>query len=328
MAYEQYAVHAESATPLFLSLSKFQQSRALVLANELEPHYESVLTFGQATQQELKKFSATMLNQVQKNNNGLVRTVLQDLITHLEQIEPDALLPQESGIFKRLFARKKQPLQQIMTHYTKLGTRIDRLGIQLTHAQQDLLKDLQLLDQLYEHNESYFHDVNVYIAALEIKKQYVLENTRPTEDVFGQGERDWQMQLEWLDRRLHDLELSREIAIQFAPQIRVIQQTNQLLIDKIQTSLLTTIPLWQSQIAMLLSLSKQHRHLRDEERLLEAQQKMHDRNSATLRYANDENKQQIASLKDTQQKLLVALEETLTMERALEEKKQLKRYNG
>lgn len=317
VAYEQYAVHSGSATPLFLSLSKFQQSRALSLASELvATDYASVLAFGQMEQEHLKKFSTDMLYQMQLRETGTVRTVLHDLIEQLGQIEPDDFQAEERGLLKRLFARKKQSMQETMTHYNKLSKRIDRLGIQLTHAQQDLLKDLTFLGKLYEHNESYFHDLNVLIAALEIKKQHMEENFTVRDDVFGQAANDWQMQMEWLDRRIYDLELSREIAIQFAPQIRLTEQTNQLLVDKIQTSLLTTIPLWQSQIAMLLSLHRQQRTMQTEERMLQAQQQMHDKNSATLTHARLSTTQQIDSLKQTQQQLLAALSDTLAAEKS------------
>ncbi|MER1985955.1 MAG: toxic anion resistance protein [Solibacillus sp.] len=325
-AYEQFAVHAESATPLFLSLSKFQQSRALSLASELAAtDYASILAFGQQEQEQLKKFSTDLLYQMQLRDTGTVRTVLHDLIEQLGQIEPDDFQSEERGLLKRLFARKKQSMQETMTHYNKLSKRIDRLGIQLTHAQQDLLKDLTFLGKLYEHNETYFHDINVLIAALEIKKQHMEENFTLKDDVFGQAVHDWQMQMEWLDRRIYDLELSREIAIQFAPQIRLTEQTNQLLVDKIQTSLLTTIPLWQSQIAMLLSLHRQQRTMQTEERMLQAQQQMQDKNRATFKQASVSTKQQIDSLKQTQQQLLAALSDTLAAEQTLEKSRQKNR---
>lgn len=318
IGYDQFAVHAEDATPLFLSLSKFQQSRARALADELvATDYPSVLAFGQAEQEQLKKFSTDMLYQMQLRDTGTVRAVLSDLITHLNEIEPNNFQTEQHGFFKRLF-RKKQSIQETMTHYAKLSTRIDRLTIQLTHAQQDLLKDLDFLGKLYEHNEAYFHDINVYIAALELKKQQMDAQFTLGDDVFGQNMRDWHMQLEWLDRRMYDLELSREIAIQFAPQIRLTQQTNHLLVDKIQTSLLTTIPLWQSQIAMLLNMHRQQRFMQMEERMLQAQQKMHDKHHRTEQQLQLSSAQQIASLKATQQQLLAALDDTLSLEQTLE----------
>lgn len=319
IAYEQFAVHADSATPLFLSLSKFQQSRALTLAAELvASDYSSVLVFGQQEQEQLKKFSSNLLAKIQQRDTSLIRHVLQDLIDHLEQIEPENLLETSSGFFKRLLTRKKQSMPEMMTHYNKLSKRIDRLGIQLTHAQQDLLNDLQLLGKLYEQNEAYFSEINVYLAAIEIKRQHMTDNvTLAADDVFGQAERDWYMQLEWLDRRLYDLELSRELAIQFSPQIRMIEQTNQLLVDKIQTALLTTIPLWQSQIALILNVNKQQRTMQLEQRMLEAQQQMNDKNNAAFTQTKHTTKEQIHSLKQTQQQLLQALQEALTTEQAI-----------
>lgn len=128
-----------------------------------------------------------------------------------------------------------------MTHYNKLSKRIDRLSIQLEHNQNTLLTDYQFLNELYAMNEDYFQEINVFIASLEIKKQHLADVVLPAiekqqlqaDDAFKHLElKDLHMQMEWLDRRMYDLELSREVAIQYAPQIRMIQQTNQMLIEK------------------------------------------------------------------------------------------------
>lgn len=326
--YEQFAVHAkQTATPLFLSLSPLHQSRALKFAETLTiSSFEEVIHFGQNTQQSLKNFSSEMLHQIQKKDSGNVRNVLHDLMRHLEKIDPDALVEEERGLLKRFFSRPKQSVQEVMTIYNKISRHIDRLGIQLTHTQTSLLADLHVLETLYTQNEDYFHEINIYIASLEIKKQYVVEQIIPalqqaTDPLMQQRLQDVHMQLEWLDRRMYDLELSREISIQYAPQIRLIQQTNHLLIDKIQTSILTTIPLWQSQIAMLLNLNKQRRAIQNEERMLAVREQMQKKTTAAIEQTSTTARKQIASLKETQQRLLGDIHETLTLEQVTAEKR-------
>lgn len=326
-ASEQFAVHSanDAATPLFSSLNKFNQSKTLQLVENLAlENYEAVLSFGQDTQLALKNFSAQMLYQIQKKDVSQVRTVLHDLLMHLEQIDPDALVEEERSLLKRIFSRPKQSTQEVMTQYNKLSKRIDRLGIQLSHAQTSLLQDIQSLDKFYVKNEDYFQEINLYIAALEIKK-CLLEQTIPalqkqvadSQDFFDQQQlQDAHMQLEWLDRRMYDLELSREIAIQYAPQIRLIQQTNHLLIDKIQSSILTTIPLWQSQIAVLLNVNKQRRAMQNEQRMLEAHEQMVKKNQSALLHTVSSGQHQLANLKQTQQRLLDEITITLSMEEA------------
>lgn len=335
VAYEQYAVHAENGAnaPLFASLNKFNQSRALDLARDLKyESYEQILNFGFPAQQQLKQLSTQMLGQIQRKDVSKVGDVLHDLMEHLEKIDPDALIEQEKGFFGKLFARQKQSIQEVMTHYNKLSKRIDRLGIQLAHNQHQLLTDVGLLDKLYTINESYFHEVNVYIASLEVKKQYVLEHVLPqleqvtrtaTSPLAQHQVQDTHMQLEWLDKRLYDLELSREIAIQYAPQIRLIQRTNQLLIDKIQTSVMTTIPMWQTQIAILLNLNHQRRAIETEQRLMDASDSMLRKNAkmidTTAKHSNKQLQlQNIERFKETQMLLLAQLKESLTIQSSTE----------
>ncbi|MEG0472139.1 MAG: toxic anion resistance protein [Solibacillus sp.] len=336
---EQFAVNVanNATTPLFTSLSTVSKQRAVHLAADLPiQQYEQILVFGLPAQEALKKFTSQMLNYIQRKDVSRVGEVLSDLMHHLEEIDPDALVEEEKGFFARIFNRPKQSIQEIMTHYNKLSKRIDRLGIQLSHTQNGLLADYQFLNELYAVNEEYFQEINVYIASLEIKKQHLHEVILPTiqqellenTDPFKQNElTDLHMQLEWLERRMYDLEISREVAIQYAPQIRLIQQTNQLLIEKIQSSIMNTIPLWQSQIAMLLSMNNQRRAMQSQQRLMDASEELLRKNGKMLestakgRKRAAVNHEDIDRFKQTQLRLLQDIEDTLRVQVTSNEKR-------
>lgn len=336
---KQFAVNVanKAASPLFASLSNQMKQQALELAQNLEPkQYEDVLEFGLPAQEALKKFTSQMLQYIQRKDVRKVGEVLSDLMQHLEMIDPDALIEQEKGFFAKLFSRSTQSIQEIMTHYNKLSKRIDRLSIQLEYNQNALLSDYQFLNKLYAMNEQYFQEINVYIATLEIKKQHMRDVVLPAlqkevlegQNPFKQHElKDIEMQIEWIDRRMYDLELSREVAIQYAPQIRMIQQTNQLLIEKIQSSVMTTIPLWQSQISMLLSMNNQRRAMQSQERLMNVSDQLMRKNGKMLEATGKMKNRAALShsdvdrFKQTQLQLLHDIEDTLRMHVKTDEKR-------
>lgn len=336
---EQFAVNVanKAASPLFASLSNQMKQQALEFAQNLEPkQYEDVLEFGLPAQEALKKFTSQMLQYIQRKDVRKVGEVLSDLMQHLEMIDPDALIEQEKGFFAKLFSRSTQSIQEIMTHYNKLSKRIDRLSIQLEYNQNALLSDYQFLNKLYAMNEQYFQEINVYIATLEIKKQHMRDVVLPAlqkevlegQNPFKQHElKDIEMQIEWIDRRMYDLELSREVAIQYAPQIRMIQQTNQLLIEKIQSSVMTTIPLWQSQISMLLSMNNQRRAMQSQERLMNVSDQLMRKNGKMLEASGKMKNRAALShsdvdrFKQTQLQLLHDIEDTLRMHVKTDEKR-------
>jgi len=335
---DQFAVNVanNAASPLFASLSNSMKQRAMQLALQLEPkQYEDVLAFGLPAQEALKKFTSQMLHYIQRKDVRKVGDVLSDLLQHLELIDPDALIEQKKGFFAKIFSKPKQSIQEVMTQYNKLSKRIDRLGIQLEHNQHALLSDYQFLNELYAMNEDYFQEINIFIASLEIKKQHLLDVILPSveqavsegADPFKQHEvKDIHMQIEWLDRRMYDLELSREVAVQYAPQIRLIQQTNQMLLEKIQTSIMTTITLWQQQISMLLSMNNQRRAMQSQERLMNASEQMLLKSGKMLEVQKNNKRPTLSHtdidrFKATQTQLLQEIEDTLRMQVSTAEKR-------
>lgn len=312
------ALTNRAVSPLFSTLNEMDKSRALTLARELKINtYENVLAFGLSAQQALRDFTANMSVHAERKDHSKIGEVLSQLISYLEQIDPEALLEQSKGFFGKLFSRPKQTVQEVMSHYKKLSKQIDRLAIQLEHAQMGLLRDFNLLNELYKLNEQYFHEVNVYIAAGELKLADAKAKLLPanSEDFISfQQANDEQMAIEWLDRRLYDLQISREIAIQAAPQIRLMQQTNQLLIDKIQASVMTTIPMWQTQISTLLTMNQQRRLMETQEKLLRASDELARKKGRLLNMDSGQTRithADIDKFKQTQMQLIRDIEETL-----------------
>ena len=154
----------------------------------------------------------------------------------------------------------------MLSKYQKTGAQIDRISVKLDHCKKALMTDNMMLEQLYEKNKEYFQALNIYIAAGEVKIEELQTKTIPRIEAKSgkiQDQMDFQdvndmMQFaDRLEKRMYDLKLSRQITIQSAPQIRLIQNTNQALVEKIQSSIMTAIPLWKNQIAIALTLIRQ-----------------------------------------------------------------------
>lgn len=321
----------QTMTPLFPSLNQEEQSKALQLASKLDvSRYENVLNFGVEVQQALKMFTHNMLVNVQRNDTSPIREVLFKLMEQLEKIDPDELIENNKGFFAKLFKRSKSSIQEVISQYNRLSKQIDRLSIQLQHAQKGLLADMNMLNDLFKLNEDYFHNINIYIAAGELKKSDLINNelkklqqtaAESQNPMDHQRVADLQNSIEWLDKRIYDLQLSREIAIQAAPQIRLIQQTNEMLVEKIQSSVMTTIPLWQSQISMLVNINNQRRANIASKRLMDASDEMMRKNAKMIDVTRNDAKrhqaithQDIDAFKQTQLQLLESIEETLRVQ--------------
>lgn len=323
---------AEGQLPgLFSSLSSEDQSKALHLASKIDvSRYDYVLNFGSEVQEALKTFSHNLLVQVQRNDTSPIREVLYKLMEQIEKINPDDLIENSKGFFSKLFRRRKSSIQETMSQYNRLSKQIDRLSIQLQHAQKGLILDMNMLEELFQLNEDYFHHISLFIAAGELKlldlknndytkllNKVQLSNDEP---MAKQKLSDLLMSIEWLDRKIYELQISREIAIQSAPQIRLMQQTNQMLIEKIQSSIMTTIPLWQSQISLLMNLNNQRRANVMQERLMNASDEMIRKHAKMLEStAKDSSRTKIShaeidAFKQTQLQLIESIEETLRVQ--------------
>lgn len=319
------------AVKLMDRLSPEEQEKAKQLAEQIPVgNYEAIITYGANAQNQLSSFSHKMLDHVQSKDIGPVGDVLSDLMSKLSEIDPEDLTEKKKSGLSRIFGKAKRSIQEMMTKYQKLSTQIDRIGVQLEHSKRGLLEDVQMLDSLYEQNKTYFQALNVYIAAAELKRDEIANVIIPemqrkaelsNDQMAFQEVNDMGQFLDRLEKRLYDLQLSRQITIQSAPQIRMIQQTNQTLAEKIQSSIMTSIPLWKNQIAIALTLNRQRKAVESQRLVTKTTNDLLLKNSEMLKVnsietakENERGIVEIDTLKKTQENLIQTIEETLVIQ--------------
>ncbi|KZE40208.1 tellurite resistance protein TelA [Bhargavaea cecembensis] len=322
---------AKPGVKLMERLSEEEQQKARDLAKQIPAgNYEAIITYGANAQNQLSTFSHKMLDHVQAKDIGPVGDVLKDLMGKLNEIDPEDLSAEKKTGIRKWFGRVQKSVQELMTKYQKLSTQIDRIGVQLEHAKRGLIEDVQMLDQLYDQNKAYFQALNVYIAAAELKRDEIVNEVIPamrkkaeeTNDQMAfQEVNDMAQFVDRLEKRIYDLQLSRQITIQSAPQIRMIQQTNQTLAEKIQSSIMTSIPLWKNQIAIALTLNRQRKAVESQRAVTKTTNDLLLRNSEMLKMnsietakENERGIVEVDTLKKTQENLISTIEETLAIQ--------------
>lgn len=321
----------EKETKLIDLLPKEDREKAQLLASQIDPkNHESIISYGTQAQTKLLDFSHTMLEHVQKKDVDEVGQVISELMEKFNKMNPDDLKPEKQNILKRIFGKLSSSMQEIQSKYQKTGAQIDRISVKLERNKDALLSDISLLEKLYEHNKEYFRGLNVYIAAGELKLKDMQEKEIPTlrktaastnDQMKYQEVNDLVQFTNRLEKRLHDLKLSRQITVQSAPQIRLIQNTNQVLVEKIQSSILTAIPLWKNQIAIALTMFRQQHAVEAQKQvskttndLLLKNADMLKTNTVETAKLNEKGLVDIETLKQTQENLVSTLEEVLQIQ--------------
>jgi uncharacterized protein YaaN involved in tellurite resistance len=316
---------------LMEGLPEDEQIKAKEIANNIQVgNYEAILTFGSNAQNELASFSHRMLDHIQSKDVGPIGDILNDLMKRLNEINPEELSMKKKNKLQRIFSRATKSLQELMTKYQSLSTQIDRIGIQLEYSKKGLIEDVNSLEELYAQNKVYFQSLNIYIAAAELKREEIINEIIPalrqkaedsSDQMMYQEVNDMVQFLDRLEKRLYDLQLSRQITIQSAPQIRMIQQTNSTLAEKIQSSVMTSIPLWKNQIAIALTLNRQLKAVEAQKQVTKTTNNLMLRNSEMLRMNSIEVAKEnelgiieIDTLKKTQENLLLTIQETLQIQ--------------
>ena len=315
------------------TLSQEELGKAKELSKSLdENNSQSVIEYGSLAQKKIGDFSQSVLNKVQAKDLGEVGTALTDLMYQLQESNPTDLVAEDPGFFKKMFGKVKKSIFEITQKYQKLGAGIDKISIKLTHEYKGLLDDNKTLETLYAENLDYFHALNVYIAGAELKIKELdetiipqarieAENT-PDNAIAVQKISDLESYKNRLDKRQYDLKLARQITIQQAPQIRMIQNTNQELAEKIQTSINTAIPLWKNQVAIALTLLKQKDALTSQRIVSSTTNDLLTKNSEMLKQSsieaareNERGVVDIETLKTTQANLIETIQETMNIQR-------------
>jgi uncharacterized protein YaaN involved in tellurite resistance len=325
------AQSAPKPIKLIDSLTEENKKRALELANQIDPtNHQAVIAYGTQAQSQLLNFSSSMLEHVQNKDIGPIGDILKELMGKLKSVNPEELSPEKRNFFSKIFGKISNSIQEVMSKYQKTGAQIDRITIKLNQSKEVLLDDLKMLEQLYEKNKEYFHALNIFIAAGELKLEELRTKTIPElqkkaetsgDQMAYQDVNDMIQFADRLEKRLYDLKLSRQITIQSAPQIRMIQNTNQALAEKIQTSIMTAIPLWKNQIAIALSLIRQRQAVEAQKQvskttndLLLKNAEMLKSNTIETARENERGLVDIETLKKTQSSLISTLEETIKIQ--------------
>ncbi len=313
------------------ALPEESKKRALDLAKQIDPsNHQAIISYGTQAQSQLLNFSSSMLDHVQNKDIGPIGDVLNELMGKLQSVNPEELSPEKKNFFSKMFGKISNSIQEAMSKYQKTGAQIDRISIKLNQSKDVLISDIQMLEQLYEKNKEYFHALNIFIAAGELKLEEIRTETVPAlkkkaeasgDQMAFQDVNDMVQFADRLEKRLYDLKLSRQITIQSAPQIRMIQNTNQALAEKIQTSIVTSIPLWKNQIAIALSLLRQRQAVEAQKQVSKTTNDLLLKNaemlkSNTLESAreNERGLVDIETLKKTQANLISTLEETIKIQ--------------
>lgn len=307
------------------------REKAFQLAKQIDPkNHQAMITYGTPAQSKLLSFSNSMLEHVQKKDIGEVGEIINDLMKRFNEVNPDDLNPERRSLFARVFGKLTGSIQEVLSKYQKTGAQIDRISVRLERSKNALLSDIDMLEKLYETNKEYFHALNVYIAAGELKLEELYEKTIPAlrkeaevsnDQMKFQEVNDMMQFADRLDKRLHDLKLSREITIQSAPQIRLIQHTNQALVEKIQSSIMTAIPLWKNQMAIALTLIRQRHAVEAQKLVSKTTNDLLMKNAVMLKTntietakENERGLVDIETLKKTQESIITTLEETLRIQ--------------
>lgn len=315
------------------SLSDEELGKAKELAKSLdENNTQSVIEYGAVAQKKIGDFSQSVLNKVQTKDLGDVGTALTDLMYQLQESNPSDLAAEDPGFFKKMFGKVKKSIFEVTQKYQKLGAGIDKISIKLSHEYKGLLDDNKTLENLYAENLDFFNALTVYIAGAELKIKELDEQTIPQARLAAQASSDNAIAVQKisdlenyknrLDKRQYDLKLARQITIQQAPQIRMIQNTNQELAEKIQTSINTAIPLWKNQVAIALTLLKQKDALTSQRIVSNTTNDLLTKNSEMLKQSSIEAAREnergivdIETLKTTQANLIETIQETMAIQR-------------
>ena len=221
---------------------------------------QQIIQYGAGSQKKIADFSETALNNVRTKDMGEIGQMLTDVVAELRNFDED----EETKGFFGLFKKSANKLENLKIKYDKADANIDKIAAAMEEHQIVLLKDVAMLDKMYELNLNYFKEISMYILAGKQKIQQAktvelpallakAEKSGLPEDT--QAARDFSAQIDRFEKKIHDLELTRTVSLQMAPQIRLIQSNDTAMSEKIQSTLVNTIPLWKSQMVIAIGLN-------------------------------------------------------------------------
>ncbi len=285
-----------------------------------------ILQYGAKAQSKISEFSDSVLEGIKTKSAGEVGDLLADLVSEIKSFDSDVANGNPTGLSKIFFNAKKQ-LEKITAKYSKIETNIDNIEKELDKHKLQMLKDITIFDTMYEKNLEYFKEISLYIIAgerkLEELRNVTLEELRKkaqeTQDQLDvQKVNDMENMINRFEKKIYDLKTTRIISIQMAPQIRLLQNNEAELVEKIQASLINTIPLWKNQIVLALGINNAKQALGAQKAVTDLTNDMLQKNSELLKQGSIEIAEQseraivdIATLQKTNKDLIETLDKVI-----------------
>lgn len=312
-----------------VNLSPEDKTKVQQLTQEIDINESQfVLQYGVAAQSQIAGFADSTLSEVRAKDSGYVGDVLTDLMFKIKDLNVNSLSEGPSKI--PIIGGLINSVQRFIARYQKLSVEIETIIDALDKAKMQLLKDITLLDALYDKNIAYLKDLDLYILAGMIKIKELNEKIIPEfeakakasqDPVEAQKFNDLKQLATRFEKKVHDLKLSRMIGIQTIPQIRLIQNNDQVLVEKIQSSLLNTIPLWKNQIVIAITIFRQKKALEMQKEVTDTTNELLLKNSELLKdntigvaKESERGIVEIETLKKVNADLISTIEETLKIQ--------------
>jgi uncharacterized protein YaaN involved in tellurite resistance len=292
---------------------------------------QTVISYGLPAQSRIATFADSLLGDVRNKDAGVGGEALTGLLKKVREIDVDALSSGQSAAAKiPLVGRFVDSFGRFAARYQRVATSIDRIVDSLERARMGLLKDVTVLDKMYDLNLEYLKQLDLYIAAGDQLLEELQSRDVPAAEVeartsddpmAAQRLSDLQQAIGRFERRVHALKLTRLVAIQTAPQIRLIQGNDQNLVEKIQSSILTTIPLWKNQIVIAISLYRQQRAVELQREVTETTNELLTKNAELLREGSakvgrevERGVVDVETLRKVNDELVATLEQTIRIQ--------------
>ncbi len=328
LAKAEADVPEELQKPVFDESSLTPQERQMVddFAEKIDlNNSQMILQFGAGAQKKMADFSENALENVRTKDLGEIGSMLSSLVTELKSFDEE----EEKGFFGK-FRKASDRLTGMKAKYAKAETNVNKITQVLESHQIQLLKDVALLDKMYELNKNYFKELSMYILAGKKKLAKIQSEELPAlmqkaaasglpED--AQAANDLSAMCNRFEKKLHDLELTRMISIQTAPQIRLVQSSDTLMSEKIQSTIVNTIPLWKSQMVLALGVTHSEQAAKAQREVTNMTNELLRKNAATLKMATVEAAKEsergivdIETLKTTNESLISTLDEVMRIQ--------------
>ena len=317
---------AKKATPVTVEdtpLSPEEQKMVQDFAEKIDlTNSQMILQYGAASQKKLSDFSDSALSRVRTKDMGETGELITQLIGELKGF--DATAENQKG-FLGFFKKKSNELEALKVKYDKADVNVERIKAQLEDHQVTLMKDIAMLDKMYQLNLVYFKELSMYILAGKKKLADVraneLQQAMDKAKVSGlpedaQAARDLADQCERFEKKLYDLELTRNISLQMGPQIRLLQNNNTMMAEKIQSTIVNTIPLWKNQMVLALGLAHSQQAMQAERAVTDMTNDLLKKNAEALKMGTIETAKEsqrgvvdIETLQQTNRDLISTLDE-------------------